>query len=85
MIVGTMPAKRHAECLPSGGATAVDGADDENVGEAVHPMFSHLPKRVNPSRYVNRHFWKPAVADEAGRKRAQPMALRPLYIHCPQP
>ena len=37
MTTVNMPAKRHHQWLPSGGATAMDGADDENVEEAVHP------------------------------------------------
>ena len=37
MTTVNMPAKRHHQWLPSGGATAMDGADDENVVEAVHP------------------------------------------------
>ena len=46
MTVGIIPAKRHGKWLPSREAAAMDGADDENVGEAVHPHVSHLPKRV---------------------------------------
>ena len=48
MTTGNMPAKWRAEWLPSREAAAMDGADDENVGEAVHPHVSQLPKRVNP-------------------------------------
>ena len=46
MTVGIIPAKRHGKWLPSREAAAMDGADDENVGEAVHPHVSQLPKRV---------------------------------------
>ena len=33
MVEDITPAKRHGQRLLSGGATAVDGADGENVGE----------------------------------------------------
>ena len=50
MTTGNMPAKWRAEWLPSREAAAMDGADDENVGEAVHPHVSQLPKRVKHRR-----------------------------------
>ena len=50
MTTVNMPAKRHHQWLPSGGATAMDGADDENVVEAVHPACQ---KELKGSRWKN--------------------------------
>ena len=61
MTTGNMPAKWRAEWLPSREAAAMDGADDENVGEAVHPHVSQLPKRVksgeNRGSTAVHHVW----------------------------
>ena len=45
MTTGNMPAKWRAEWLPSREAAAMDGADDENVGEAVHPHVFPAAKK----------------------------------------
>ena len=45
MTVGIIPAKRHGNWLTSREAAAMDGADDENVGEAVHPHVFPAAKK----------------------------------------
>ena len=52
MVECITPAKRHGQRLLSGGATAVDGADGENVGEG---RGNGCLKRLTP--YPARGFW----------------------------